>query len=282
MSPVELIGVELSCTNLSASADFFGESIGLVPDARNGASRSFRCVGEDLQASLTIRQGTRSGLDRLILRAAPGEAGRALPAPSALGSFEIAVTASPPAAPEHPGERTVLNQPTPLRGIGVEPRRLAHVGLVVPDVDSAAEQLVEELSFTVREVVTDHDGTFIKTLAVSAQALDVMLLRGRPDGDLRLHHVAFAVDQRDSIARAALLFAERAVRVEVGLGQHGIAQMSYLYCIEPSGVRVALVHSPIVIHDPEHPAVTWPPEAWDRALMLWGAPAPPSFFDNES
>jgi catechol 2,3-dioxygenase len=105
-----------------------------------------------------------------------------------------------------------------------------------------------------------------------------MLIRGTAPGPGALHHIAFAVDQRDRIADAALLFAELAVPVEVGLGQHGIGQISYLYAFEPSGNRIALVHSPL-LWEPGAAAVRWPAETRRRALWLWGAPPPASFFE---
>jgi catechol 2,3-dioxygenase-like lactoylglutathione lyase family enzyme len=272
----EVIGVELGCKGLAESRDFFTGTLGLLISEQTGTGCQLRCVGEDLFGSVHLQEGDGPAIRRLTLR---GDVDAVLQAPPVLGDFEVAVVASPPRAPRYAGARPVLNQPTPLRGIGVEPRRLDHVAFLVADLAAAADWLVAELGFAVRETVTDDHGQLLMTLAVSSQACDVMLLRGRPDVEPALHHIAFAVDQRDAIARAALLLAERAVPIETGLGQHGVAQMSYLYCFEPSGMRVSLSHSPIVVHDPRQPAVEWPPEARDRALMLWGAPTPESFFE---
>ena len=51
----------------------------------------------------------------------------------------------------------------------------------------------------------------------------------------RLHHVAFAVDQREDILRGADIFLEHGVFIETGPHKHAIQQTFFLYVWEPGG-----------------------------------------------
>ncbi|HTX09297.1 MAG TPA: VOC family protein [Solirubrobacteraceae bacterium] len=279
MKATSLIGVELRCPNLEASAAFFIETLGLVESASDDGASYLRCFGEDAHHTIVLRAAPRPGLELLVATVRADNGAPPVETLSASGGHHIRLAGKRQSAPPFSGRRPVLNQPLPLRGVGIEPRRLGHVGLVVEDVAAARHWWVDQLGFALRETVEDDEGELLATLAVSAQACDVMLVRGEPRAPGSLHHVAFAVDQRDTIARAALLLAERSIPVEVGLGQHGLGQLSRLYCFEPSGNRIALVHSPLLYSSEPHPAVRWPAEARDRALMIWGAPPPASFFE---
>lgn len=279
MKATSLIGVELRCPDLEASAAFFVETMGLVESASEDGAIYLRCFGEDTHHTIVLRAATRPGLELLVVYGTGDNGAPTADTLSATGGHRVRLAEKRPSPPPFSGRRPVLNQPLPLRGVGIEPRRLAHVGLVVEDVAAAGQWWADQLGFALRETVEDDEGELLATLAASAQACDVMLVRGEPRGPGSLHHVAFAVDQRDTIARAALLLAERSIPVEVGLGQHGLGQLSRLYCFEPSGNRIALVHSPLLYSSEPQPTVRWPAEARDRALMIWGAPPPASFFE---
>ena len=61
-------------------------------------------------------------------------------------------------------------------------------------------------------------------------------LHQRLDQDTgRLHHVAFAVDQREDILRGADIFLEHGVFIETGPHKHAIQQTFFLYVWEPGG-----------------------------------------------
>jgi catechol 2,3-dioxygenase len=280
MSGPTLAGVELRCPKFEESRAFFTGVLGLVESDADDDTAYLRCVGESAHATVVLRRQERPGLDAIVLleRAGRnGEAPRARPGSTSDG-HTVRVVAERKLAAPYEGERLILNQPTPLRGVGVEPRRLTHVALAVAQPGVAADWWCEQLDYELRESVDDDQGALLATVATTPTSCDVMLVRGTQIQPGALHHVAFAVDQRDRIADAALLFAELAVPVEVGLGQHGVGQISYLYAFEPSGNRIALVHSPL-LWEPGSVAVRWPAETWRRALWLWGAPPPASFFE---
>jgi catechol 2,3-dioxygenase len=277
VSAPTLASVELRCPKFEQSRAFFLDVLGLVESEASADTSLLRCVGESAQASVVLRRAERAGLARLVLLDTPRNGAGPWPEIS-IDGHPLRVVSERAPAPLHSGEHIVRNQPTPLRGVGVEPRRLSHVGLVAPDTRASAAWWHERLHYDLRETVEDGRGLLLSTLAATPAACEVMLVRGGAPQAGGLHHVAFAVDQRDRIADAALLFAELAVPVEVGLGQHGVGQLSYLYCFEPSGNRIALVNSPLQWQRDSGP-VHWPPETWRRALWLWGAPPPASFFE---
>jgi catechol 2,3-dioxygenase len=86
----------------------------------------------------------------------------------------------------------------------------------------------------------------------------------------RLHHVAFAVDQREDILRAADLFLEDGVHIETGPHKHAIQQTFFLYVWEPGGNRIEIVNAGSrLILAPDWEVITWT-EA-DRAKgQAWG------------
>ena len=277
-----LAGVELLCPDLEGSRTFFTEVLGLVESDASEEAVMLRCVGEAAHATVVLRRGPRPGLGEIELLDA-GVHDTSLPKwPSrTTDGHPIRVISRRQHAAPHRGERLVLNQPTPLRGVGVEPRRLAHVGLAVPEPTATAGWWCEQLAYVLRETVDDERGPLLATVAAASAPCDVLFLRASGDCTGALHHVAFAVDQRDRIADAALLFAELGIPVEVGLGQHGVGQLSYLYAFEPSGNRIALVHTPMV-WEPDAEPVHWPAETWLKALWLWGAPPNASFFESHT
>ncbi|HEX4033563.1 MAG TPA: VOC family protein [Solirubrobacteraceae bacterium] len=275
MNPPTLAAVELRCPDLERSRAFFVDVLGLLESDTADGEVSLRCVGESAHTSVVLRASDTPGLAAVVLHDRDGAEN--WPAATSDG-HQLRVVGERQQAEPYQGERVILNQPTPLRGVGIEPRRLAHVGLTATDPAAAAAWWQEQLGYALRESVADDEGELLSTLSTTPASCEVMLVRSANDNGGGLHHVAFTVDQRDRIADAALLFAELAVPVEVGLGQHGVGQLSYIYFFEPSGNRLALIHSPLW-WDAGAPPVRWPPESWRRALWLWGAPPPSSFLE---
>ena len=54
----------------------------------------------------------------------------------------------------------------------------------------------------------------------------------------RLHHLAFWVDTREEMLRAADLFLDNDVPIEAAPSKHAVAQGFFLYVFEPGGNRV--------------------------------------------
>ena len=93
----------------------------------------------------------------------------------------------------------------------------------------------------------------------------------------RLHHIAFAVDTRDGILRAADLALEQGVHIETGPHKHAIQQTFFLYVYEPGGNRIELCNPTArLIFAPDWEPVTWT-EAERAKGQAWGVKTIASF-----
>src|SRR5690606_6151403 len=76
--------------------------------------------------------------------------------------------------------------------------------------------------------------------------------RGVPHGARgRANHLAFWVDSREDILRAADVYREAGVRIEYGPGKHGVGENFYLYVREPGGMRVELFSGGYLLYAPD-------------------------------
>ena len=93
----------------------------------------------------------------------------------------------------------------------------------------------------------------------------------------RLHHVAFATDQREDILRAADVMLEAGIHIETGPHKHAIQQTFFLYVWEPGGNRIELCNAGarLVL------APDWRPISWSLAErakgQAWGLKTIDSF-----
>jgi catechol 2,3-dioxygenase len=93
----------------------------------------------------------------------------------------------------------------------------------------------------------------------------------------RLHHVTYAVDQREEVLRAADIFLENGVFIETGPHKHAIQGTFFLYVWEPAGNRVEVANAGArLILRPDWKPVTWT-EAERRKGQAWGLRTIPSF-----
>ncbi len=89
-------------------------------------------------------------------------------------------------------------------------------------------------------------------------------------GENRLHHVTYAVDQREDILRAADIFLENGVHIETGPHKHAIQGTFFLYVWEPAGNRVELANAGArLILQPDWETVTWTEDERKRG-QAWG------------
>lgn len=284
MSVAGIAHVELACDDLAASRRFFTETLGLVESSSGADSVTLRCFGERRAASLILHRAERSGLVRIVWRL-PRSAdtnGKATGEEISPDGHRAASIQQVAPAPEPERTPRMRNQPSPLRGVGVEPRRLAHVGLLVEDPRASAAWWEQHFGLLPRELVEGKDGQArLTSIGASPLPADLLLIEGEEPGEGALHHVAFAVDHRDDLGRTIDLFAESDTPVEAGPGQHGVGQLGYVYAFEPSGNRIAVVTSPLLALDDWEP-VTWPLAQAHRGLHWWGAPLPDSFFSRHT
>lgn len=276
--------VTLRCPALEASERFFTDVLGLLITERAEGSVALRCFGDRARASVRLVAARTPGIDSTLWLSTTGA--DSAPFPDGWRRTEEGLEAASPdghvarvagrldsfAAPA-PRQR---NQPSPRRGVGIEPRRLSHVALLAVDAAASASWWMQSLGFEPRERIESDALPTIVALGVSAQPLDLILF----GGGRGLHHVAFAVDSRDALFQAIDILAEGPGSVEAGPGQHGLAEMAFVYAREPSGNRIALTHSPLLALPGDWLPITWSGRDAERAMRSWGAPLPETFWEG--
>ena len=174
---------------------------------------------------------------------------------------------------------TLKNQPQRMSTRGAAVRRLDHVNVWARDIDVNTDYLVDVLGFRISEQVFDDDGRRLGSwLHVTPKSYDFAYGRIDPDGlSGRLHHVAYAVDAREYVLRAADVFLDHGVRIEAGPAKHAVQQTFFLYVFEPGGNRVEIITDGRLILAPDWPGVTWTLEERSRG-QAWGTAMPDSWF----
>jgi catechol 2,3-dioxygenase len=93
----------------------------------------------------------------------------------------------------------------------------------------------------------------------------------------RLHHLAFWVDTREEVLRAADLFLDSDdVEIEFAPSKHAIAQGFFLYGLEPGGNRIEVTTGGYFVYDPDPEPVVWT-EAERARGQAWGVETVASF-----
>jgi catechol 2,3-dioxygenase len=167
-------------------------------------------------------------------------------------------------------------QRRPDHGIGV--RRLDHVNFLAADVESNRDFVVSVLGALPTEQIQLDSGEIAAIwMTFSNKGYDVVYTDDWTKTPGRLHHVAFAVDQREDILRGADLYLEHGVFIETGPHKHAIQQTFYLYVWEPGGNRIETVNAGArLVLAPDWELITWT-EA-DRAKgQAWGLKTIESF-----
>ena len=147
------------------------------------------------------------------------------------------------------------------------------------DIDENSGYMVETLGFRVSEQVVGDDGRLVGSwLHVTPKSYDLAYGRVDPAGvGGRLHHVAFAVDAREYVMRAADVFLDAGVRIECGPAKHAVQQTCFLYAFEPGGNRIEIITDGRLLLAPDWPPVTWTMEERMRG-QAWGTLMPDSWF----
>jgi catechol 2,3-dioxygenase len=157
----------------------------------------------------------------------------------------------------------------PSRGVGV--RRLDHVNYLARDVAANKDFVTSTLGALPTEQIRLESGAISGIwMTFCNKGYDVVYVNDWSGSTGRLHHVAFAVDQREDIQRGADLFLEAGIHIETGPHKHAIQQTFFLYVYEPGGNRIEIVNAGArLVLAPDWQLVTWT-EA-DRAKgQAWG------------
>ena len=283
------------------SLHYFREILGMEVAAEQGDSVYLRGFGDYEVASLKLTAAPTSGIGHLAYRTSSPAAlerrvatleangvagewidgdvghGRAYTFEDSDGHrFELFYESAKYVAP--PELKPALkNQPQRFIGRGIGVRHLDHINLLALDPGEARVFCEQNLGLRLTEQIVLNDGSEAGVwLASNQKSYDVTYTRDATGSRGRLHHVAFFVDQREDVLRAADIFLEHGIVMESGPHKHAIQQTFFLYTWEPGGNRIEIASGGYLIYAPDHEAVVWS-QAERAKGQAWGMQTVASF-----
>jgi len=292
--------VELLTPVLDQSRDFMVDLFGLFVTDEVGDSVYLRGYGDYQRTSLKLTAAPEAGLGHVAWRAeSPAALERRVAAVEATGLgagwIEGDVGHGPAYRFRDPdghmlelyyetewfearGDQVsyLPNQPQAFSGRGAGARRLDHLNLFCADVPAASAFYGDVLGFRLFEQIVVDGVQTAAWMSVTPQPHDMALTKDATGARGRFHHLAFWVDNREDVLRAAELFTERGAFIECGPAKHSRTQGFYLYVYEPGGNRVEVFSGGFAIHAPDWRVITWSQKTLSRGTA-WGATVPESF-----
>jgi catechol 2,3-dioxygenase len=293
--------VELLTPDPEASLTYFRDVLGMTEAHRKGDSVYLRGYGDWELACLKLTAAADAGVGHLAFRTVSEQAlerrvrsletcglgrgwiegdaghGRAYQFLDPDGHLlELYYDADRYQAPPEL-QPALKNQPQryPARGISV--RGLDHVNLLGVDPGENRIFLEEQLGFRLTEQIMLDDGTEAGVwMTVNNKSYELTYTMDATGTRGRLHHISFAVDEREDVLRAADICLENGVFIETGPHKHAIQQTFFLYTYEPGGNRIEISAGGYLIFSPE-----WEPIVWTQAErakgQAWGLQTVESF-----
>jgi len=164
---------------------------------------------------------------------------------------------------------------------GAKILRIDHFNVQVPNVEYAYNWYANKLMFKCIETTETEDEPpklWAAWLRRKHTTHDIALMTGIGP---RVHHIAFAVPDRNAIMDCADILASKDYikNMERGPGRHGITNAFFLYLRDKDGNRIELYTGDYLTADPD-----WEPIKWKlndpKRQTFWGAPAPESWFND--
>lgn len=174
-------------------------------------------------------------------------------------------------APSEDDKPALKNMSSRFHAQGVSPRRIDHLNLLASDVTQFRDFMMTCLGSRVTEQIRLNNGRLGGCwFTINNKTYDLACTEEHGRGENRLHHVTYAVDQREDILRAADIFLENGVHIETGPHKHAIQGTFFLYVWEPAGNRVELANAGArLILQPDWETVTWTEDERKRG-QAWG------------
>ena len=297
-----LAHVEMLTPKLEESTQFFVDIMGMVESGRQGDSVYLRGWDDYEHHSMQLTAAPKPGIGHYALRASSPQAlQRRVAAIEATGlglGWQDNNVGHGPAfcftGPDHhrmeiyykaewyrPPESlrpALKNQASRFPDHGVGLRRIDHVNLLAADVRASRIFLEQVLGArTTEQIIFDDGSEKASWLTFTNKSYDVVFSEDWTGSHGRLHHVTYAVDDREAILRAADICLEHGVFMEAGPHKHAIQQTFFLYVYEPGGNRFEIANAGArLVLAPDWPTVVWS-EAERNKGQAWGLPTIPSF-----
>jgi catechol 2,3-dioxygenase len=173
------------------------------------------------------------------------------------------------------------NQAAPFPGRGANIRRLDHVNYLAADIPTTSRFVADVLGVAMSEQILLDDGVPAAVWFHFAEKSYDLVYTGDWTGTrARLHHVAFAADQREDILRAADIMLEAGIHIETGPHKHTIQQTFFLYVWEPGGNRIELCNAGArLLLAPDWKTISWSQQERARG-QAWGMKTIESFHSH--
>jgi catechol 2,3-dioxygenase len=281
-----LAHVEVFTPKPDESLAFYKDVLGLEESGREGQSVYLRGWGEWSYHSFQLTEADQPGLGHIGWRAwSPEDLERAVAnlegADAGQGWFEDSVGHGPAFRYRGPGghlheifwEMQRYEPPTEMRSSfpdrpqryaprGIAPRMLDHITVMTADTLGDARWYEEQLGskFTEWTVLDEADVPVFAMSTNNEKSHDLGLILDQSGVPGRLNHVAYWVDSRDELHRAADILLNADTPIEFGPGRHGMGEQEYLYFREPSGTRIEIVTGGYRLYVPD-----WEPTKWTPA-----------------
>ena len=276
------------------SLRFFVELFGMEIEARDGQSVYLRGWGDYQRYSLKLTEAELPGIGHFAIRAwSPEALERRVAAiqDSGLGigwsegdhghgpayqftdpDGHLAELYYEADRYEPPDELKPALKNVPQRNVGrgASVKRLDHVNVLAKDVAANRRFAMQQLGFRLYEQIINDDGSEQGAwLSLTIAAHELIYVADHAGASGRLHHLAFFVDTREELLRAADLFLDANVPIEAAPSKHAVAQGMFLYVYEPGGNRVEVTTGTHFIYDPTYPPVVWTQAERARG-QAWG------------
>lgn len=293
--------VELLTPKPDESLFFFTDVLGMQEVGRRGDSVYLRCWGDYEQYSIKLTSSRQAGVGHTAWRSmSPAALERRAKVIAAAGygigwsegdlghgkAYQFRIPGGQTAElyfesevyqpPEHL-RPALKNQPQKNTGQGVSPRRLDHVNYLSPDIEADAQFVEQAMKLRMTEqIVLDSGQRPALWYRATNKSYDVVYSHDDTGSRGRLHHIAFAVDTFESIARAADIFLENGTFIEFAPSKHAINQTYFVYVLEPGGNRIEICAGGYMIFAPDWVPITWS-QAERAKGQAWGNATIPSF-----
>ena len=298
----QIAHVSLLTPKLRESCVFFRDTLGMQEIHRDGDSVYLRAWGDLFHHSLKLTEASHAGLDHAGWRAeGPEELEAIVNRLEAAGvgdgwvDDEVghgrAYRYRGPGGHLHevfwevtwhePTDGTPMapNRPTRFEPRGAYVRRLDHVTLNTSDPRRDRDWYCDTLGYRYREgTVLDNGLQVAAFVATTPLSHDLGLVLDPTDIRGRLSHIAFWLDNREDVLRAADVYRDAGVDIEFGPGKHGIGENFFLYALEPGGNRVELYSGGYLIYAPDWGPFEWSPSQFPNSY--WQAEVPGTLGDG--
>jgi catechol 2,3-dioxygenase len=296
----QLAHVEVLSPVPEESLRFYTDVLGLQETARVGQSVYLRGWGDYFHHCLKLTEAPHAGLGHIGWRTAgPDELEQAVARLEATGQgegwseeetghgpayryrspagghlnevfWEVERYAAPPAL-----RSTYPSRPQRYVPRGVAARTLDHVTIASRDVMADVSWYGDTLGhrFTEYIVVPEENDLVVFAMTTTVHiAHDMAIVLDPTDAAARVNHVAFWVEHREELLRAADVLLDAGVAIEFGPGRHGMGEQDYLYVREPSGLRIELNAGGYRNFAPDWEPVRWTPDqganSWYRNVAM--------------